>query len=346
MKEFGSNFHYLPVEVNAVRTIGHYHPGAVYYATGRHAMIDLYRQMGWKRLWVPEYFCYEVLGSVLREGVNVAFYTDYPTFDEDDVVRDLPFEEGDALFRVNYFGLRSMRSNRAIKVPVVEDHTHDLIGPWACSSDADWCIASLRKTLPLAEGGMLWSPQGHRLKNEPAESSHNKEVAAIMWNAMRQKALYMENKITDKTEFRNAMIAVEEALDSMEVSALDPETADYLEQFDVNRWYKGKRENWSLLNKVAASDAFKILEPETTGCNPFSMTILFSDKEARNRFRKALIDNDVYPAILWNIPDEKTPIVKDFSQQMLSIHCDTRYNKDDIMDLYGIINQSNSYCHD
>ena len=175
MKEFGSNFHYLPVEVNAVRTIGHYHPDAVYYATGRHALIDLYRQMGWKRLWVPEYFCYEVLGSVLREGVNVAFYTDYPTFDEDEVVRDLPFEEGDALFRVNYFGLRSMRSNRVIKVPVVEDHTHDLIGAWACSSDADWCIASLRKTLPLAEGGMLWSPQGYRLKNKPAESSLHRQ---------------------------------------------------------------------------------------------------------------------------------------------------------------------------
>lgn len=334
MKEFGSNFHY--VQMKGDHTLKCDYPDAVYYATGRHALIDLYRQMGWKRLWVPEYFCYEVLGSMQREGVNLSFYADYPTIDEDCEVSRLPFENGDALLRVNYYGLRSRRDNHAIDVPVVEDHTHDLIGDWACHSDADWCIASLRKTLPLAEGGMLWSPRGHRLPAEPHESPSNHALAAGMWHAMRLKTLYLEDKIRNKSEFRQTMVAAEESMDTLELSALDQETADYIKTFDVLQWYRRKRENWSALSDIQ-SDKFRVLLPESSDCNPFSLTLLFNEKQERDRYRRALIDQDVYPAILWEIPAGKQPLVSDFSLRMLSIHCDARYSKDDISKLRSII---------
>ena len=337
MKEFGSNFHYLQIEANVAEVLGHYYPDAAYYAIGRHALIDLYRQMGWKRLWVPEYFCYEVLGSMQREGVNVVFYTDFPTSNEEKELQGLPFEKGDALLRVNYFGLRAKRSNSAIPVPVVEDHTHDLIGNWAQNSDADWCIASLRKTLPLAEGGILWSPRGNRLPKASRESSQNAKLAALMWDAMRKKSLYLENRIQDKAGFRDVMTTVEEQFDQLEISALDSETSDYIKFFDIQKWYSRKREN-RLVLKSLQKDDFKILEPETEDCNPFSLTLLFSDEEDRDRYRKRLIENDVYPAILWNIPSGKHPDVVRFSKRMLSIHCDARYSLDDVSKLRSIMN--------
>lgn len=336
MKEYGSDFHYIQPCDSAVENFSSFYPDAVFYASGRHALIDLYKQMKWNRIWVPDYFCYEVLGSLKQAGLNLEFYTDCPLFNDNELMPSLPYKDGDVLFRVNYFGLRSKRSNNSIPVPVVEDHTHDLIGDWAINSDADWCIASLRKTLPLAEGGVVWSPKGFRIPTLPKVTESNEELASRRWNAMRQKALYLDDKIQDKSEFRAELMSTEEQFDSMNVSGPDSITADYIERFDLNHWYLRKRENWSILKDIE-TDAFRVLEPENSNCNPFSLTLLFNDEEQRNHYRQTLISKDVYPAILWAIPPLKRPELKDFSSRVLSIHCDARYVIDDMIKLRDII---------
>lgn len=338
MKEFGSDFHFIPAQKCSGKVIGDYYPEAVFYADGRQALIDLFKQQGWKRLWVPEYFCYEVLSSMEHNGVCLSFYLDYPLEDESEVLLGLPFEVGDALLRVNYFGLRSRRTNQGIHVPVIEDHTHDLIGDWATNSDADWCIASLRKTLPLAEGGILWSPKGLKLQTLPKLTSENESLASKRWGAMRKKTLYLENEIDDKSEFRTDMVSTEAEFDVMSVSAIDVESSDYLKRFDIDHWYKQKQVNREILKETSSSSfAFTIVEPEDQGCNPFSMTLLFNNVTERNVFREYLINQSVYPAILWTIPESQSPNAKDFSERMLSIHCDGRYNSDEIMQLRDLI---------
>lgn len=336
MKEYGSDFHYIQPSDSAVESFSSFYPDAVFYASGRQALIDLYKKMKWNRIWVPDYFCYEVLGSLEREGLNLEFYTDYPLFNEDEIVPSLPYKDGDVLFRVNYFGLRFKRSNNSIPVPVVEDHTHDLVGDWAKNSDADWCIASLRKTMPLAEGGVLWSPKGFRIQTLPKVAESNEVLASRRWNAMKQKALYLDDKIQDKSEFRAELMSTEEQFDSMKMSALDSKTSDYIERFDLNQWYLRKQENWSILKDIK-SDVFRVLEPEKPNCNPFSLTLLFNEEEQRNLYRQTLINKDVYPAILWAIPPLKRSELKDFSGRMLSIHCDARYSIDDMIKLRDII---------
>lgn len=338
MKEFGSDFHFIPTRKSSGNAIGDYYPEAIFYADGRQALVDLYKKQGWKRLWVPEYFCYEVLSSMENKGVHLRFYPDYPLADERETLLGLPFEVGDALLRVNYFGLRSRRSNQGIQVPVIEDHTHDLIGDWATNSDADWCIASLRKTLPLAEGGILWSPKGFKLHSLPELMPENESLASKRWRAMRMKTLFLKNEIGDKSEFRNDLVTTEAEFDVMNVSAIDIETSDYLIQFDIDQWYKQKRVNREILKETSnPSFSFTIVEPEDSGCNPFSMTLLFDNVTERNVFREYLINRSVYPAILWAIPETPSPNVKDFSERMLSIHCDGRYNRYEIMQLRDLI---------
>ena len=341
MKEFGSDFHFIPLQECSGKSLCDYFTDAIYYANGRQSIIDLYKKSGWKRLWVPEYFCYEVLSSLGNNGVNLSFYLDYPLAEEDATLTALPYEEGDALLRVNYFGLRARRSNQGIPVPVIEDHTHDLIGDWAVNSDADWCIASLRKTLPIAEGGMLWSPKALKLESIPALLPENEWLASKRWSGMKKKSRYLNNEIDDKSEFRSDMISTEEAFDQMSVSAIDNETLEYLIHFDVNRWYKQKHANRLALKDVKnPSFGFVVIEPESTDRNPFSLTLLFDTVAERNTFRKYLINHCVYPAILWSTPDIKSHEVTDFSEKMLSLHCDGRYNIDEIRQLSSIITGS------
>ena len=336
MKEFGSDFHYVAITNSHGKAIGDYFSDAVYYADGRQTLIDLYQKQGWKSLWVPDYFCYEVLAYLERGGITLKYYPDYPLADEKEVLPSLPYEEGDALLRMNYFGLRAYRSTVSIPVPVVEDHTHDLIGDWAVRSDADWCIASLRKTLPIAEGGMLWSPRGLTLPPECELTDENKFLASRRWGAMKKKSLYLENIFDDKSEFRNDMILTEEMFDGMGFSAIDDETREYLSRFDIVQWYRQRKTNWSSLVD-AHSDVMTVLEPESRDCNPFSWTILFEEESERNDFRSYLIDRSIYPAILWNVPETKNSEAVSFSKRMLSLHCDGRYNEESMAQLSEII---------
>ena len=165
MKEFGSDFHFIQTDGYQDNSLSVFYPSANYYADGRQALIHLYHSQSWQRLWVPEYFCYDVIASLKKAGLDLRFYADYPGYRDDSktleaIQRNGYFKPYDAILRVNYFGTRSYRSIEKLNIPVVEDHTHDLIGGWAMNSHADWCIASLRKTLPIPEGGMLWSPVG------------------------------------------------------------------------------------------------------------------------------------------------------------------------------------------
>ena len=162
MKEFGSDFHLIDSFLSKRAHLTDVYREVVLMADGRQCIVTLIQQYGWKRMWMPEYFCYEVIATIAKQtGIEIVYYLDLPKGNDGMMVEALPYQNGDVLFRVNYFGMRDFRSNKNIPIPVIEDHSHDLLGHWALYSDADWCIASLRKTLPLPEGGMMWSPKGH-----------------------------------------------------------------------------------------------------------------------------------------------------------------------------------------
>ena len=335
MIEFGSDFHYIQPSSCGGNTLRDFFPSANYYADGRQALIDLYRSQGWQRLWVPEYFCYDVIASLKEAGLELRFYADYPENNDNDNLNH-NFRPGDALLRVNYFGMRGYRSTEKLMVPVVEDHTHDLICDWAMKSTADWCIASLRKSLPVPEGGMLWSPLGLKLPKAPVVSEENEKIAALRWGAMKLKARYLAGEDVEKAAFRAGFVDTEEYFDRADVCALDTGSQEFLKSFDIRDWYNRKWENWKLLCDIK-KDGVRVLQPENRGCYPFSLILVFTAGEERDRVRKALIEKQIYPAILWNVPETSDGEVFIFSRGMLSIHCDARYTKEDILQMKSII---------
>lgn len=293
MRELGSDFHYIVTQGSGEYTMRDLFPTANYYVKGRQALIHLYKSQGWQRLWIPEYYCYEVIESLKQAGLDLCFYVDYPGCADDgktleSIIKNGLFRPCDAVLRVNYFGTRSYRSPENLPVAVVEDHTHDLIGEWALSSQADWCIASLHKTLPIPDGGILWSPVGLCLPKAPKAFS------------------------------------------------LDKSRRDYLKSFDIHTWYRKKRENWEILSNLK-KEGIKILKPESYGCYPFSLILVFDDFAERERVKNRLVEKHVCPDVLWNVPDPKDGDVFKISRGMLSIRCDGSYKQEDILHLKTII---------
>ena len=340
MIEFGSDFHLIESYNSGRAHLTDVFRNATLLADGRQGIEALILQNGWHRLWMPEYFCYDVIECIKRHtGIEVKTYSDSPLNGGE--VENLPFEKGDVLLRMNFFGMRYFRSNKNIPVPVLEDHSHDPLGHWALYSDADWCISSIRKTLPIPEGGMIWSPKGYTLKLDFQLTEENDYLANTRWEGMEMKARYLQGEDINKDNFRKKYMETEDLFDKAEISLIDNRSKRFVTQlFDINMWYGAKRRNWKLLKKFTSNVNCHIIEPEHSSCNMFSLIILTKDKEMRNKLRQNLIENCVYPAILWNIPETASDASKDFSERMLSIHCDGRYSKSDIIQLSRIINNA------
>ena len=339
VKEFGSDFHYIDSYNSGRAHLTDVFRGATLLADGRQCIVALIRQYGWKRIWMPDYFCYEVIETIKEQtDITVKFYEDTPL--HEGLVENLPFRDGDVLLRMNFFGLRDKRSNANIPCPVIEDHTHDPFGHWDLYSDADWCISSIRKLLPLPEGGMMWSPKGYKLTIEVHPSEENEQIAATRWEGMEMKSQFLKGENISKDEFRKRYTETEEWFDHAEPTLLDERSKIVVsKQLDINLWQGAKRKNWALLQSLVNKEVCKVLKPEDDTCTMFSLVLLFENKEKRDKVRKHMIEACVYPAILWSVPDSASENARNFSDRILSVHCDGRYAEEDIRQLACILNK-------
>lgn len=333
MKELGSDFHRLDNFVGTPSEIERLNP--MEFANGRMALLWLIGHKQWKRLWMPEYFCYEVIDTISKTGIDVAFYPDYPEGDDNALIKDLSFKEGDALLRMNYFGLRAVRDESEILVDVIEDHSHGLLTDWAQHSNADYCIASLRKTFSIPEGGILWSPKGHILPQPAASSDENDHLVYKRFAAMSLKTIYMNGGGSNKELFRRLYIETENGFGDLPLTAMSVFNKQLYFSFDYKSFDEAKRENWYCLTSLL-SEQIDYLVPENNADTPFSLILRFASESRRNILKKKLIENNVYPAELWPVPEKH----KRNEKVYLSIHCDGRYTSDDMEKLATMINDA------
>ena len=69
------------------------------------------------------------------------------------------------------------------------------------------------------------------------------------------------------------------------------------------------------------------------------MILLVNSVEERKALQQYMVKHKIYPAVLWRIPDNTVfEDAKDFSERMLSVHCDVRYSRAEIIEMCNIIN--------
>ena len=341
MKEFGSDYHALPLQPGGPR-FETLIPNCIYYASGRQALEALVAFKGYRRIFVPSYFCQESLAR-LRQMVDVEEYDFIPGDDFCVVLRDLPLEKGDAILTVNYFGLDNLDCRFPDDVDVIEDHTHSPAGYGAVTSRADWCVASLRKVFPIPDGGALWSPKGYQLPSQPPLAEEVEQAMITRLSAMEMKSKYLSIPASQeagalKEEFRRRFISTEEKFDEFPISDMSPQSYAILRGIDVEKWIGARIRNWRILRKALPYGRdFRVMEPRYLVSDPFSFVVIFDSPERREVVRQSLIKADVYPAVLWPIDREPDDRATRFSHRMLSIHCDGRYSADEMKQLAGLL---------
>ena len=345
--EYGSEFHWLDVDDQPKEPI--LPQGSILFGSGRDTIRALVRmgvgERGWRRWLLPSYFCQEVTATIAAAGVDVELYEDSPLNPASAPLSGM-LAKGDVILLVNYFGLRGMQAYEAVHADgadVVEDHSHDPWSQWARTSCAEYCFASLRKTLPIPDGGALWSPRGLQLPTPVRVTPERASASHLKLSAMLLKRLYLEGRQIEKDEYRRLQRAGEEKIASGPVSGPTKLVEDLLPVLPWDSWRALRRQDHGILSDaLRGKGGFKILKPfEEIGSCPFSVILKFDSPGLRDHVRSYLIANSIFPAILWPIESSQerhaTRSAAKLSKLLLSIPCDCRYSEDDFLRVAGII---------
>jgi hypothetical protein len=218
----------------------------------------------------------------------------------------------------------------------VEDHSHDPFSPWAVGSSADYAFCSARKTLPVPDGGILWSPQQRDLPPQPRGGADGSQLKLA---AMLLKGRYLDRGGDDlKERFRRLQLEGEEQLRRAPVAAASPAARDAVIGGAPLPWRVRRSDNAVVL--LGALSGFRIAEPLfdewPAGAAPLGVVLVFESQPVRDRIREALREAGVYCPVHWPI-DSGPPQVRDLSARVLTIPTDWRYSAGDMERVASIL---------
>jgi hypothetical protein len=338
--EVGGEFH-LPVDPP-----GPYHrwpEGAVWYALGRHAVEALIRELRPPRLWLPDYFCHEVAAR-WQDAVEIQLYEDDPRWLEP---RWESLQPGarDLVVGVNYFGVRQGGPWREWRertpCVLVEDHAHDPASEWATTSAADYVFSSLRKTLPVPDGAILWSPRELPLPDQPAGGADGSELKLA---AMLLKGEYLGSGDAGlKDRFRHLQLDGEDRLGRAGIAGAAPATREALVRGVPLPWRARRSENTARL--LAALHGWTVAEPLFSewpaDAAPLGAVLVFDSSDDRNAARAALRRADVYCPVHWaDAAESSSERVRDLAARVLTIPTDWRYAAADMARVASLVREA------
>lgn len=307
-----------------------------WYLLGRHAVVGVLCSLPTvhRRLWLPGYFCHDVVNS-WRELSEIVIYADDPRWPEPDWSTLQP-ARNDIVLAINYFGIRSgepwQRWHEKHSCFLLEDHSHDPVSGWALHSRADYAFSSLRKIMPVPDGAILWSPRGHLLPSVVDEdlSGSALKLAAMIW-----KREYLEGGGTDATKplYRAWQRAGEDVFDrSTKISSASPYSRQYLACGMPLKWRRQRAANVRRLlsQREASFEAQPLFTSWPSDSVPMAAVFRFPSQIARDSARKHLEEANIYCPVHWPAPAHCDPAVREMSATTLTIPTDHRYGNTDM----------------
>jgi hypothetical protein len=292
--------------------------GGRFFGSGRQALMALLahgrEEFGWTAVHLPTYYCPDVVDDV-ASVVDVKRYAASP---EGDLAEPTPGGT-EVVVAVSYFGQPPVVPRSRGRALIV-DATHDPVAPWLSTVGADVVFASLRKTLPLPDGGVLWSPARRALPAPAPATERHLAGAGQILAAMNLKAAYLAQGIGDKQTYLDLFTAGEECFRRCAPGEMSGYSRAALRTFPIERWRARRIANIATL--TAALSGLDTI-PST-----FGVVLRFPSAEVRDLVRAGLIARRIYPAVLWDVA-EPAPH-RELAERLLFLHTDFRSGPADL----------------
>lgn len=285
------------------------------------------------KVYMPSYCCSSMVDPFLKHNIQVLYYEVF--YDKEDGLQYNinTLIDCDIFFVMGYFGIHFFNDDniidqfRAKGTIILEDITHSLFSTSPHTADNDYFIASIRKWLPVATGGIAGKVE-KSFNIEPMIDSNNLVQTKI--EAMKDKRRYLMDENTSKHKFLNAFSVFESKLKNIDWRyKIDDLSLHLMEKLDVNLIIKQRQENALYLYehlKDITQIGFLVKEYDITASTPLYFPIMLDSKQ-RDSLRKYLIENNIYCPIHWPTENYKHSNISKFE---LSLVCDQRYTVKDM----------------
>jgi len=332
------------------------------YGSGRDALCALVAHgmatRGWRRLWMPTYYCQRVVAAVAATGIELTLYPDAP-MDPGQGPEPEACRAGDVLLWVNTLGLRTRPELLAVAstgLERIEDHTHDPWAPLACRSWSDWCIASLRKTVPLPDGGILWSPRRRELPAAAPVTPERRAASLERMAAMSLKQVHRATGAIAVGTYQELAAAGEASLGAGGISGMTAWSEQLLAAWPIAAW---REQRWRNFRRLAAALADIPGVQVAAGCYPpnlgavtnghrrercaipFGVPLLCRSAALAALIRRGLAAASVVADRLWPLDEPVLPAIpwahRDFSRRMLLLYCDMRFQEEEMERVAGLV---------
>lgn len=206
----------------------------------------------------------------------------------------------------------------------IEDRTHNLIWDRRSSFKPDYIIASLRKWLPLPDGGLLWGQMTQPLGDDTSFSRMRLKAQ----NMRHEYLNYGDERI--KATYREIFSTVSDIMEKDSPSAMSAYSYEL-----------AKGTNWDQLRTIRRRNAESLISVLTT-----SPHIQFIQNKAgisdlyvaftvskRDEIQRRLSSTGIFNTIIWPLSEEQKNvcgIAKFTEENMLAAPCDQRYSEEDM----------------
>ena len=335
--ELGSSY---DLDVNRIKYSAHnileyiHDRKAFYTDSGRSAIRFFALGADRGKVLLPEYICKSVI-DCFADDFEIDYYklNDKLEIDEEDLGGRLD-NTVQIVYIMHYFGwlqrkevLESiLKRKQDYHYIIVEDVTHCF---FTCrGSIGDYQICSLRKWVPIPDGGVLYS------KNYSLPRYEIKQEAdtSIITEAMLLKHMYINNGIDCNSIYRNKFECYENRLNQQtQIYNISEMSSVLLRCFDVNAISQQRKENWNYIYNALRNTKLLLLNDNyADDFVPFSFPVIIEDRDG---FRSYLMEHNIYCAVHWPIETEEQrrfETSRYISEHILSLPIDQRYGIEEL----------------
>lgn len=317
----------------------------LYFDSGRSAIRALIPLLEKGSVLLPNYICKSVT-DMFRNHFEIQFYKLNADFSINlsDLLKKIN-EKVKVIYVMNYFGTLQnpdilehiSDQKKKYGFTIIEDTTHSIFTN--LNTIGDYCICSLRKWFPIADGGVLYTR--HKLPDHlPFELEKKKTSAA--WDAMILKHWFLEKGINCNALYRQLFEEAEEKLDKQQnIFLMSDLSKTLLQYFSVKEISERRKKNYQWMARYYSNHSGCGIVPvfQTEDFVPLTFPVY---AKKRDELRKHLMEHKIYCAVHW--PLEGTGLCKDMdaenkSSHILSLPIDQRYEEDHMEYLCHILDK-------
>lgn len=326
----------------------------IFVQDGRQAIkkvLQLINNVQERDCYLPAYLCHSILQPFIEMGLNIKFYSHaHPLIQ----IIDEKIQ-GSVILIIDYFGTEYFVEKKIRKFldqgnTVIVDITHSIFDKARRSQSHEnlFYIASLRKTIPIPDGAIIFHSQ--HFSDGDLDYSSN---IMLMLDAMILKNLYTYenneflsvNASDLKKEFRFIYKKSEERKDEQinQINHIPLISLMIMSNLTFDILLKKRKQNLSTIYENIINDEILLYSYEKIR-SPFMLPIYLKNNMKRKLLQKKLIKNDIYPPILWSIRGivpKRFRYEHQLSNSMLSIPIDQRYSIEDMKKILIILNEDN-----